>query len=419
MEQDLELAVHILASLAVGLLIGIERGWSKGDDEEGDRVAGIRTFSIVGLLGGVSAKLSDTVGDWLIAVMLASVAVLIIASYMVETRKSDDIGTTTAFSMILTFVLAVWAAFGFYLYALGVTAVVVMLLGLKPILHEWVSNIETKELYAGIKLLIISVVLLPLLPDQGYGPWEVINPYWLWWMVVLICGISFVGYFSIKYTGGNMGTLLMSVTGGLVSSTAVTLSMAQFARSQVKKTLFMAGVLVSSSVMFVRIMLEVSIVNATLLQPLLIPMTVMFMGVLVGGAWLWYQRDLEETGPPLELKNPFKLTTALKFGLLLAVILLLAAWMQEQFGDGGIYILSVISGLAKVDAIVLSLSRMASAGLNEEVAVMGIILASATSTLLKGFIFAFFVGMKESMKLIGLLSLAVLAGLCTAFFLAL
>jgi uncharacterized membrane protein (DUF4010 family) len=414
MDSEIEIVVHLLTSLAIGLLIGIERGWSGKKEEEGDRVAGIRTFSLIGLLGGIWAVLAGFVGMWILGVAFAAVAAMAVASYIVEAGRHHDIGTTTAYTKILTFTLGAWAAFGYHLLALGATALVVALLGLKPVLHKWIRGIETKEIYAGIKLLIISVVLLPLLPNQGYGPWEAINPRWIWWMVVLISGISFVGYFAVKYVGNRLGTLVTSITGGLASSTAVTLSMANFARNQVSKSLFMAGMMIASSIMFIRIMVEVSIVNPSLLHPLWIPITVMFLAVLSGGLWLLSKKSQNEHEPHIEIENPLKLSIALKFGFLLAIILFLSIAMKEWFGEQGIYLLSVISGLMDVDAITLSLSRLAIDDISNDVAVMGIILASVTNTLTKGLIFAFIAGFKESIQLLGLMILAALAGIGTA-----
>lgn len=414
MVQEYQIVIHLLSALAIGLLIGIERGWSGRKEEEGARIAGMRTFSLIGLLGGVAAEVSNILGEWIIVAFIIAITALIIVGHIFETRKSGDIGTTTAFSMMLTFLLAVWAALGFYVYALGASVLVVALLGMKPVLHKWLKNIETEEVYAGIKLLIISVILLPLLPNEGYGPWEALNPYWIWWMVVLICGISFVGYFAIKHIGNRMGTLVTSITGGLASSTAVTLSLAQFARQYKIKNLFTGGVMIASSIMFIRVMVEVAVVNASLLHPLWIPILLMFLSVLGGGYFLWKQNTDVGQEPELKLDNPFKITMAIKFGVLLAFIMVLAAAMQEWFGDQGIYMLSIVSGLADVDAITISLSRLALGELSEQVAVMGIVLASGMNTIVKGFIFAFFVGYKESLQLIGLLFLSAAIGIITA-----
>lgn len=414
MPQEFKIIVQVLAALAVGLLVGIERGWSGRKEDEGDRVAGLRTFSLIGLLGGVSAQLSDITGQWVLGVGFAAVVVMAVASHIVGMRAKDDIGITTEFAMMLTFALGAWASLGFYIYAFATTAIVVALLGIKPVLHRWLRNIQTEEIYAGIKLLVISLVLLPLLPNQGYGPWNALNPYWIWWMVVLISGISFVGYFAIKYAGNRMGTLLTAITGGLASSTAVTLSMAQLARPHVKKTLFMSGVIVAASIMFIRVLIEVAIVNAPLLSHVWLPISVMFVCLLLGGVWLWFGNKENEPDSEIEMNNPFKLSTALQFGALLGLILLLSEGSKQWFGDEGVYILSIVSGLVDVDAITLSLSRMSLGDLSYSVATTGIILSSAVNTVVKGFLFAFFVGFKNSLKLITILVISVIPGLILA-----
>jgi uncharacterized membrane protein (DUF4010 family) len=416
MEAEFEILIKLLAALAIGLLIGIERGWSGRKEEEGVRVAGLRTFSLLGLLGGICAIISVEMGVWFLAASFLAVSLMIVAGHVLEARTSGDLGTTTAFSMMLTFTLSAWAALGYYNYALGTSVVVVALLGMKPVLHKWLGNIEIEEIYAGIKLLIISVILLPLLPNRGFGPWEALNPYWIWLMVVLICGISFVGYFAIKHVGNRLGTLVTSVTGGLASSTAVTLSLAQFAKEFPVKNIFMGGVMIASSIMFIRVMVEVAVVNPALLYSLLLPVSLMFLCVLGGGYWLYRKSTFKEADPSLHIDNPFKLTMAIKFGLLLAVIMFLSEAMLNLFGDRGIYVLSVFSGMMDVDAITLSLSRLTLGDLSHDVAVMGIVLASAVNTIVKGFIFAFFVGLKESRHLIVLLILAVIPGLLAAFF---
>ncbi|MDR9364512.1 MAG: MgtC/SapB family protein [Balneolaceae bacterium] len=415
--ENFELLKNILAALAVGLLVGTERGWSERKEEEGLRVAGLRTFSLIGLLGGVWAVLSRQFGDWILFASFGVISLLIIVGHVMDARKTGDMGTTTAFSMMLTFSLAAWAALGYYVPAFITTVVVVALLGMKPVLHKWLRDIETEEAYAGIKLLIISVIFLPLLPNQGYGPWDALNPYWIWWMVVLISGISLVGYFAIKYVGNRWGTLVTSITGGLASSTAVTVSLSQFAREHDSKALFMSGVMVASSIMFIRMMVEVAVVNASLLVTLALPVLIMFVSVLVAAYWLWYKAEQNDVDTELHIKNPFKLGMALKFGALLAVILVMAEGMKTWFGDQGIYLLSLISGLMDVDAIALSLSRMALVDLTQEVATLGIVIAAATNTIVKGFIFAFFAGFKESLKFIGLLFLSVIPGLVAAFLL--
>lgn len=419
MDQTYEIALNLLVALAIGFLIGIERGWSERDEEEGSRTAGIRTFSIIGLLGGISSMLASELTFWFLPAALIAVAAMIIVAHILDVQEDQDVGTTTAFTMMLTFILSAWAVQGYPLFALGITVVVITLLGYKPVLHKWLSSMNEREIYAFIKLLVISVVLLPLLPNQGYGPFEALNPYWIWWMVVLICTISFVGYFAMKFAGDRAGTLLTAVTGGLASSTAVTLSFAQFARQYETKQLFMGGVLFASSIMFIRVMIEVFVVNRALLDTLWIPLLVMFACQVAGGFWLWKRGSSKQqvTEKKIDLKNPFQLGMAVKFGIVLAVILLLTEAVKEWFGDAGIYTLALVSGLTDVDSITLSLSKMALDDLSAGTASIGIILAAASNTLVKGIIFVFFVGIKESFLLILLILSAIIPGLLVAGYL--
>ncbi|MDZ7714593.1 MAG: MgtC/SapB family protein [Balneolaceae bacterium] len=405
MDLDFNVIWNLFAALGIGLLVGIERGWSGRLEDEGDRVAGIRTFSLVGLFGGVWTEVSQFVNEWILAVGFLAFSALVITSYIVEAKVNEekDVGITTEVALLLTFTLSSWAAFGYHVYALGATVIVISLLSLKPTLHNWLQKIEVKEIYAGIKLLIITVILLPLLPNKGYGPWEAINPHWIWWMVVLISGLSFIGYILIKYLGENKGTMLTALTGGIASSTAITISLAQFARQQKKLVsgIFIAGVLVASSIMFIRAGIEVAIVNPALLYPLWIPLATMLILTLGSGFWLWQkQLQLKDEQPPIELKNPLQFFTALQFGLLLGVILLLATAMEQWYGDEGIYLLALFSGLMDVDAITLSLSRMAKEGTDPTVATLGILIAVITNTLVKAGLFIFWAGYEKSKQLI-------------------
>mgnify|MGYP006281820851 FL=1 len=399
MEDMYVVGLELLAALAIGLLIGIERGWSGRKEDEGKRVAGIRTFSLIGLLGGVVALLSQEVSTWLIIAGFLSVSALVIAAHILDVKKNEDVGTTTAFSMMLSFALAAWAAYGNQVPAMAVTVIAIFFLGHKPGLHKWLTKVTPEDFFSGVKLLIISVVLLPLLPDKSFGPWEALNPYWTWWMVVLISGLSFLGYVVIQVAGERMGMIVTAIAGGLVSSTAVTLSLARFAREKKTTIIFSGGVLIASSIMFFRVMIEVFIVHAALMRLLWLPLIIMLLGLLCSLVWIWlrHEKDAQGQEQKIELKNPLQLGMALQFGLLLAVILVLSEAMKEWFGNQGVYILSVISGLMDVDAITLSLSRSSHSGLEAEAAVTGIVLACAANTLFKGLIFAFIAGFRKNM----------------------
>ncbi len=415
METSYNLAFKLFAALAIGLLIGIERGWSDREENEGQRIAGIRTFSLIGLLGGVTALMSQEITPWFIVAGFLGVCALIIAAHILDVQSNKDVGTTTAFSMMLSFVLAAWAAYGKPIPAMAVTVVVISLLGYKPVLHLWLKNIAPRDFFSGVKLLVISLVLLPMLPNKGYGPWEALNPYWTWWMVVLISGISFLGYVVIQIAGEKKGVLVTAIGGAMVSSTAVTFSLARFAKKQKDRDLFSGGVLLAAAIMFIRVVIEVLVVYPGLLDALWMPLTTMFAGLICALVFVWRRRG-EKTGghQPIAVKNPLQLGMALKFGILLAAVLFLSEAMKAWFGNYGIYALSVVSGLMDVDAIVLSLSKSAKQDLASEVAVMGIILACITNTLVKGMIFAFIAGFKDNFKLPLLMLAAMVPGCLVA-----
>jgi len=419
MENELKILWDLLTAFGVGLLIGIERGWQGRVKEEGDRVAGIRTFALTGIFGGIIGIISGHFGEWLLAAALLSFATVVAITYFVGVKESDDIGFTTSVALLITFSLGIWATFGNHAWVFIVAVLVLALLGYKPDIHKWIRNIETKEIYAGIKLLIISVILLPLLPDKGYGPYEALNPYWLWLMVVLITGLSFLGYLAISHFGDRIGVLLTALTGGLASSTAVTLSLANMAKRTSVSNIFMAGVLIASGIMFIRVVIEVTVVNAKLLYMLWPPILVMFALNLLGILWLLRsdRKKENEKSSPMKIENPFQLSTALKFGVLLGVILVLSEVMKEWLGDEGIYILSVVSGLMDVDAITLSLSKMATGELPEKVAATAIVLATITNTIIKGLMFAFITKIRLSVKLILVLAISSAGGLLTVLFL--
>lgn len=418
-EIEIKILWDLLTAFGVGILIGIERGWKGRIREEGDRVAGIRTFALTGLLGGIIGTLSVLVGEWMLAATaFFSFALIVAVAHFAGARESEDVGITTEIALLITFSLGIWSSFGSHIYVFIVAVIVVALLGYKPEIHKWIKNIETKEIYAGIKFLIISVIILPLLPNEGYGPFEALNPYWLWWMVVMITGLSFIGYLSIKKLGDRIGVLLTAITGAIASSTAVTLSLANMARKTGVNKIYMAGVLIASVIMFIRIIIEVTVVNINLINTLWPPVLIMVILTSLGIFWLWMsgRKKDDKANPPLKLENPFQIKMAFQFAVVLAVILVLAEAMKGWFGDEGIYILSVVSGLMDVDAITLSLSKMATEELTEQVAVTGIVLAAVTNTITKGLMFAFITNVRLSVKLILVMVGSGMAGILVVLF---
>jgi len=376
--------INLAIALALGLLIGIERGWKERSAEEGSRIAGIRTFGLLGLLGGLWALLAEDMGEILLGISFLALTAILVAALWRERRTERDLGITTLVAALVTFALGALAVRGLLHLAITGAVVTVALLSLKPALHRWLNKLEPEEFYAALKLLLISVVLLPVLPNRGYGPWEAINPYQVWWMVVLIAGLSFAGYLAMKLAGAKRGILLTGLFGGMVSSTAITLSFSRLAREIDMARVLSAGVLVASVIMFPRVLIEVGIINPALLPHLLAPLSLITLVAGSYSVWLWRSsKDNREAGT-LRLQNPLQLKSALQFGLLLAAIILLAEAFRAWLGETGIYLLAAISGLADVDAITLSLANMARTDLPVEVAARAILLATLVNTLVKG-----------------------------------
>ena len=388
---------QVLLSLAIagaiGLLIGLERGWEEREAGEGKRVAGLRTFGLIGLFGGVCALLSERTGSLLLpGVALAGLTAVLIVSHRQAYRVTGDLGITTLCAALLTFVLGLGAAQGFRVEAAATAVVVALLLGSKPTLHRWVRAMGSRELRAALKLLVLSVVILPVLPDKGYGPWKALNPYEIWWMVVLIATISFVGYVAVRVVGPRRGIVVTGLLGGLVSSTALTLHLSRRARQGADPPAHLAGgILLACGTMFPRVLIVAGILHWPLVGALW--PSLLLMGALTYGgglAWTLAVSRAGESGPAegARLRNPLELAPALFFGAVLAVVLLAGAGLEETFGGAGLLSLAAVSGLTDVDAITLTLARMSEPAGEEAVvglplAALGIVLASATNGLTK------------------------------------
>ena len=396
--------------LAIGLLLGVERGWKEREAKEGERIAGVRTYGLIGLLGGAAGLLSIHVGPLATGLVFIGLAGVLVTAHVWSLGRAEDIGITSLVAQLLTFGLGALAAVGEVAVAAASAVVATWLLSSKSTLHRWLRALEGRELRAGIQLLLMSVVLLPILPNQGYGPWQVLNPYAIWWMVVLIAAISFIGYFSIKIGGAGRGAAFTGVFGGLASSTALTLHFSRASRRQPRATPMLAiGILLACGTMFPRMLVVASALNPDLLRPLLVPALVMALLVYVPAGFYWRLRGDEQTDMGSTLRNPLELKSALTFGALLGLVMLLGKALETWFGDAGVLGLAAASGLADVDAITLSLARMTEGGLALPVAAMGVVIAAAVNSLAKG-VMAAAVGGREIGIRVGLPLLASAAG---------
>ncbi len=379
----METLIDLAISLGIGSLIGLERGWHERAAAEGTRIAGLRTFALVGLLGGLWGLLGRELGDVLLGfAFLALVALMLVARF--QSHKADgDAGITTAVALLVTFSLGALVLRGYRLEAASVAVVVTVLLSLKPVLHHSLQRIEPVELKAFLQLLLISVVLLPVLPDEGLGPWGLLNPYEIWWLVVLIAGISFIGYVAMKIAGVERGVLFTALFGGLVSSTAVTINLSRMATQPAVRNVIVTGILLASATMFPRTLAIVSVVNTDLVAGLTVPLMTMFAVMFAGVVYYWRKQRGTEALTELPITRPIDLGMAIKFGLFLVAITLLARVLQSWLGDTGVYLLGVFSGAMDVDAVSLSLAQLARTSLEGTVAVHAIVLATITNTLVK------------------------------------
>ncbi|GAA0850035.1 MgtC/SapB family protein [Marinobacter szutsaonensis] len=410
--------INLAVALLLGAIIGLERGWDAREQKSGERIAGIRTFALIGLLGGVSGVLAREITEWAFPVLLVCVVAMAIVAYSERLEHIRNFSITGMVGMVLTFCFGTIAVVVDPVMATAAAVVTAIILDNKEEIHGWVNKLKAHELDAALKLLLISVVMLPLLPNEAMGPGGVLNPREIWWMVVMIASISFVGYFAIRVAGTRKGILFTSLFAGLSSSTALTLHFArQSARNPELSPQFATGILIACGTMFPRILVYCFVINRDLLPLLIWPVLIM-TALLYGPALFIWRRNAEKlkVSQPTLNQNPLDLTSALVFGLLLTAILLLGEFLKNWLGDAGIYLLAASSGVADVDAITLSLTRMSNDSLAMGTAVVGIVLAAAVNNLVKSGM-AWGIGNRRMGLLVGgPMVMSLLAGLAVAWF---
>ncbi len=359
---ETELISRLALALGLGLLVGLQRQRAEA------RMAGIRTFSLITLLGAMCSALAQPFGVGILAAGLVGVATLAVLGNVLEARRraesdaADPPGLTTEAAMLLMYAVGAYVMVGEGVVALVVAGGVAVLLQLKGPLHKAIASLGDSDFWAITQFVLISAVILPIVPDRSFGPYGVINPRDVWWMVVLIVGIGLAGYLLSRLVGDKAGTLLGGLLGGLVSSTATAVSWAQRSREQHALVPAAAVVIViSSAVVFVRVLIEVAVVAPRLLLAVGGPVLVL-LAVMVALGWLEHRRSREESDHKPELANPSELRSAFVFAAVYATVLLAIAAAKEHLGDGGLYLVALLSGLTDMDAITLSTARMMNAG---------------------------------------------------------
>lgn len=379
-------------AILIGALVGLEREKKKAETQK-PSFAGIRTFILLAEAGALSAWLSvQTAMPLIFAAALIGLLLLICSAYMLEKRADPaSVGLTTELAGLTVFLLGAAVMFGHASIAVALAVLNTSLLAFKDPLHGAVQKLGKDDIFAGLKLLIASFIVLPLLPDTPVDPWQALNPYKLWLLVVLISALSLVGYVAMRWLGSARGVAVTGLTGGLVSSTAVSLSMARESRADGQRGLddaYAAGVLIAWCVMFLRVLGMVALLNLDLLERLLWPFAAMLLlnAVL---ALYFYRRSVlgsdahtQQVGA-VPLKNPFSLWSAFKFGLLFAGVLLLVALARQEVSASGVLYVAVLAGLTDVDAITLSMSDFAKDPAQATLAAQAVVLAVWANTVTK------------------------------------
>ncbi|MDY7030124.1 MAG: MgtC/SapB family protein [Spirochaetota bacterium] len=379
-------------ALVIGVLIGMQREYAF-DKENRELISGVRTFALMALLGSTVAYVADITASPLpIVAAVIILGALFVINFAIESKEGEP-GITTEVAALLTVFIGVLAYWNKLTLAAALGVTIAVILSIKPELHQFTKKITREDVWATLKFAVITAIILPVLPNEnmGFPPFDVLNPYKIWLLVILISGISFVGYLLIKIVGTEKAIGLTGLFGGLASSTALTMSFSRLSHDA--KTLarpFALAIIVAWAIMYPRVMVEVAALNIELTEmiilPLLAPVTV---GLIY--CWFLYRSRWSKERPDVSFSNPFELKPALTFGLIFAVILLFSKAAQVYLGDAGIYISSTMAGLADVDAIALSLAALSSEpeGLALNTAARSILLATAANTAVKGSIVLF------------------------------
>ncbi|MDI1229292.1 MAG: DUF4010 domain-containing protein [bacterium] len=378
---------QLLVSLVLGLIVGLQREWADSP------LGGIRTFSLIALLGTTCALLAERHGGWIIAVGFAGTIAAMVVGDIAKMQKIDPqkhSGLVTEFAMLLMFAIGVLVHHDPLWLAAALAGGLAVILQAKPELHGFVARFSTKEIRAIMQFLLISLVILPIVPNRTFGPLDVFNPHEAWLMVVLIVAISLAGYISYKFFGEKAGVLLGGILGGVISSTATTLTYAK-RKGDSGKNLSQAAllILIAWTVLYCRVFLA-SFVAAPQFQAVLAPLGIMFTVSAAATLWLWRNAEKHQKGMPPQ-DNPTEIKTALTFAVLYSIVLFAVAFAKQNFGHAGLTAVAILSGLTDMDAITLSTARLVANGKLQQAEAWPLIVISIISnTIFKsGLVLAF------------------------------
>ena len=398
--------MDLLIALGIGLLVGLQKERAESP------LAGLRTFALVSLFGAALALIAVESGTWvLVAGLIAVTALMITGNVMLMRRGDIDPGQTTEVATVLTFVIGALVVIGPREVAIVLGATTAMLLHLRQELRSWVARLSDSDVRAVMQFVVISLIILPVLPDQTYGPYDVLNPRQIWWMVVLIVGLNLAGYAAFRLMGARAGTALAGVLGGVISSTATTMSYARLTRTSPDLTRAAVVIVwIASGVVFVRILLEVGAVAPAFLPTAAGPITIMLLFFAIATAVIW-RSSTAPAESPLEPGNPSELKPAILFGAMYAAVLLAIAAAQDVLGNAGLFAAAALSGLTDIDAITLSTSQLVATDVIDQPTGWRIILVAAMSNMVFKFGLAASLGTPAmARRLAALFTLAVAVG---------
>jgi len=370
-------------ALGLGLLVGMQREYKQ------HRVAGIRTFALATLLGSITGLIAEHFDAGIIVAIggLCLALLLVTVNFIKQKDKEiQDLGQTTEVAFLLMYALGVYLSFGNLNLGVALGGMIALLLHYKSRMGQFVDNLDPKDIRAIMQFVAITLVILPILPNQTYGPYDVLNPREVWLMVVLIVSLSMIGYIIYKVLDKDSGTIANGLLGGLISSTATTVTFSRRTNEMPKAARLAAFIIMTASaVSIVRVLVEVSVVSPQSIKTIAPPLIAEFVFMVLVCTGLYFYNRNKETQELPEPNNPAQLKSALVFGFLYAFILLAVAAAKDYFGESGLYIVSFISGLTDVDAITLSLSQSLNQGnLDSQLAWKLMLVAALSNLIFKG-----------------------------------
>lgn len=413
--QDFSHLIALAVSLALGLLVGLQRGWATREQADGTRFAGIRTFALLALAGGMAGVMfADAPGP--ATVLVAAAAALVIAGYVRDARVNDRVSGTSGVVALLTLVSGLLVGMGERLIGTAIAVVMVLLLAMREQLHGWIDRLSQREVLSIARFALIALVILPLLPDRNFGPFDAWNPRKLWLIVVFVSGFSFAGYFATRIVGAARGIIATAAAGALVTSTAVTASIAnRLKEDAIPAPVLAAAISVSSVVMFLRVM-----VLAGLLAPAALPMLAKLIApglvVSLGCAAFHLHRtrfvEAGDTSHEMTIRNPFDIGPALMLTGLVMVLTVASLWVLQNFGDRGLALVLAISGTVDVDSAIITMGGLAGRTLDARTAGLVLSVPVALNTLFKGGVVASVTGWEKGRQgIIPLIASAIAVGL--------